>query len=193
MAFNNKEIEIQMRVENVSALMDFLQAKAEFKAEKKEVDEYYTPAHRDFLAIRPVKEWLRLRDRDGKFTINYKDWHYEANGQSNYCDEYETVVENIETMRSILAALNCKVIVRVEKVRKTWIYGDYEIDIDSVVGLGDFVEIEYAGTDFEVDPKAVTDQMVEFLRDRNCGKIERNYQGYPFLLLFPGEQKFTTE
>ncbi len=29
--------------------------------------------------------------------------------------------------------------------------------------------------------------MIEFLKSHNIGKIERNYLGYPFQLLFPDE------
>ncbi len=69
-------------------------------------------------------------------------------------------------------------------------YKDYEISIDSVKGLGDFVEIEYIGRDEKVDPKKVTEEMINFLKGLRCGKIIRNYVGYPFQLLFPEEVKF---
>jgi len=35
--------------------------------------------------------------------------------------------------------------------------------------------------------------MIKFLKDINVGKIQRNYQGYPFLLLFPEEAKYFQE
>ena len=54
----------------------------------------------------------------------------------------------------------------------------------------DFVEIEYIGKDEEVDPKKVTREMVDFLKNIGCGKIQINYVGYPFQLLFPEEVKF---
>jgi len=31
--------------------------------------------------------------------------------------------------------------------------------------------------------------MIEFLKKHNCGRIERNYVGYPFKLLFPSKVK----
>ncbi|MBI2013282.1 MAG: class IV adenylate cyclase [Candidatus Colwellbacteria bacterium] len=183
------EIEIQVRVENEKPLLDFLGGNAEFKGEKRQIDEYFTPAHRDFISVRPVKEWLRLRDGGGKCSINYKDWHYDESGKGTHCDEYETTIENIETAKKILKALNFKSLVVVDKIRKTWVYKDYEVAVDSVKNLGDFVEIEYIGKD-GADPKKVAEDMVNFLKQVGCGKIERNFVGYPFQLLFGDEVKF---
>jgi len=79
---------------------------------------------------------------------------------------------------------------RVDKLRKIWIYKDYEVAVDSVRGLGDFVEIEYKGENKNADPKKVTEEMIGFLKEVEVGKIMRNYVGYPFQLLFPKEVKY---
>lgn len=185
------EIEIQVKIEDSKKLLDFLEKSAKFQSEKRQVDEYLSPTHlhRDFISIRPVKEWLRLRDVNGKYSINYKNWHYDKDGKSHYCDEYETKIEDSVKMKKIFDALDFRPIVMVDKLRKTWTYKDYEIAIDLVKGLGDFVEIEYIGEDKNVEPKKITDKMIGFLKNLDCGKIEINYQGYPFLLLFPDEAR----
>jgi len=186
---DNVEIEITVQIENSKSLREFLENEAEFKKEKHQVDEYFSPSHRSFIKIRPIKEWLRLRDEDGKYSIGYKNWHYDKEGENScYCDEYETKVENLDKLKKILEVLGFKSLVIVDKIRKSWIYKDYEIDLDSVKGLGDFVEIEYIGKE-EIDPKKTTDEMVDFLKNLKCGKIERDYVGYPFRLLFPDEIK----
>ena len=189
MSNNNIEIEIQTQVERTGKLLEFLNKEGKFIKEARQIDEYYTPANRDFTAVRPVREWIRLRDSGGKCSINYKDWKYGDNGQSNHCDEYETPVEKIDQLKNIFSALNFKSLAVVDKLRKIWTYQDYEIALDAVKGLGDFVEIEYIGTDKNADPKKVTDGMVKFLKDLGCGQIRRNYVGYPFQLLFPSEIK----
>lgn len=186
---NNIEIEIQVNVENSKPLMEFLEKNAVFQKENHQIDDYFSPSHRDFIAIRPVGEWLRLRESGDKYSINYKNWHYDEEGKGHYCDEYETKIEDINQLRKILEVLDFKPLVRVDKIRKTWTYKDYEIAIDSVKELGDFVEIEYIGKDNQADPKKITDEMVEFLKTIDCGKIKRNYVGYPFQLLFPEEVK----
>ena len=112
MANKNIEIEIQVNVENVQPLIEFLKANGDFQAEKHQLDEYFSPAHRDFIAVRPVAEWLRLRDADGKYSINYKNWHFDESGKSHYCDEFETKIEDIDKIRNIFSVLNFKPLVR---------------------------------------------------------------------------------
>lgn len=193
MANKDIEIEIQVNVEHSKPLLEFLEKNGKFQSEKRQVDEYFSPAHKDFLAVRPVAEWLRLRDADGRCSINYKNWHFDKNGKSHYCDEFETKLESMEQAKKILSALNLKSVVAVDKLRKIWTYKDYEIAVDSIKILGDFVEIEYVGKDENVSPEKVTGEMVDFLKKVGCGKITRNYVGYPFLMLFPNEVKYEVQ
>lgn len=176
------EIEIKVKIENSAKLSELLEREGELKYTDKQVDEYYTPSHRDFVSIDPVSEWLRLRDSNGKFSINYKKWIYGPDGKSNHADEHETKIENIQAARNILKALDFKYLITVNKERSAWNYKDYEISFDKVEGLGDFVEIEYKGSS-DADPKQTTDEMMKFLQDLDCGKIERDFRGYPYLLL----------
>lgn len=185
------EIEIQVRIEDSSLLEKFLLEKAEYKGEKFQKDEYYSPAHRNFLDKKPIAEWLRLRESKTN-SLTYKNWHQDKDGKSHYCDEYESDIEDIEQFRKIFAVLDLKPIVIVEKTRKIWDYKDYEISIDSVTDLGDFVEIEYKGKDKSADPSKITGEMIAFLKEIGCKKIERNFGGYPFLLLFPEDAVYET-
>jgi len=183
------EIEIQVNIENSKPLLAFLEKNAVFQKENHQIDEYFSPVHRNFIEVRPIKEWLRLRDSDGKYSITYKNWYFDENNKGSHCDEYETVIGDLNQLKKIFDVLDFKSVVTVDKLRKTWTYKDYEIDIDSVKGLGDFVEIEYIG-EGDVDPKKTTEEMVNFLKEVGCGKIQRNYVGYPFQLLFPEETKY---
>lgn len=181
------EIEIQVQVDNVVPLRELLEQQGTFVGEARQLDEYYSPPDRDFLATRPVSEWLRLRDADGKISMNYKHFYYGADGKSTHCDEYETVIGSIDQARKILAGLNHRLLTRVDKQRASWNYQDYEVSLDHVEGLGDFVEVEYKGDTSGVDPAQVTNQMVAWLKSLAVGTIRRNYVGYPFALLFPDQ------
>lgn len=183
-----KEFEIQVKIEKLQPLVELLQQEGEFKGEKHQVDEYFSPPHRDFTAVRPVAEWLRLRESSGKATINYKFWNRDGQGRSTYADEYETEVKDIAVLRKIFEILNFRKICVVDKVRKSWKHKQYEIAIDSVKDLGDFVEVEQL-TDDDLSPDEVNAGMIKFLKDIGCGKLERNQLGYPFMLLFKDEIK----
>ncbi|MDB5260242.1 MAG: hypothetical protein JWN37_473 [Candidatus Nomurabacteria bacterium] len=182
------EIEIQARIQKSETLKIFLDNNAKFISENKQVDQYFTPAHENFVSVKPIEEWFRIREENGAFTINYKKWHYE-NGIGQYADEYETEVKDKEAMLKIIQALDMKPLITVDKTRKKWIYKDFEIAFDTVVGLGSFVEIEYKG-EGPVDPKEKTKEMVDFLKEHDCGTIELNNGGYPMLLLFPEDAHY---
>lgn len=177
------EIEIKVKVEKTENLKSFLEKEAKKEYVDQQVDEYYTPAHRNFTVADPIVEWLRLRDSKGKFSINYKHWKHEEDGRSHYCDEYESKIENIENLRKILLATDFKHLVTVNKLRSVWTYKDYEISMDTVEDLGDFIEIEYKGNTENVVPAEITAQMETFLNDIGCGNLERDFKGYPYLLL----------
>ena len=183
------EIEIQVQVDSIEPLLDFLKANAKFQEKRFQIDEYFTPVHRNFLGVRPAVEWLRLRDSNGVFSTTYKNWHVDEEGKTQYADEYETKVDNLGQLRKIFTVINIKPLITVNKERDIWIYKDYEVAIDKIKDLGDFVEIEYNGNNHELTPKEVTTEMVKFLKDVGCGTIKRNYVGYPFMLLYPGEIK----
>lgn len=189
----DKEVEIQVKIGDVEPLLKFLEENAEFKGEKLQIDEYFSPPHRDFTVVRPVKEWLRLRNASGVCSINYKNWHFDGEGKSHYCDEYESEIGGLDKVKKILAVLNFKSLVVVDKVRRIWIYDDFEISVDSVKGLGDFVEIEYKGNEEIFDPKKITESMIEFLKNVGCNGIKRNFVGYPFLLLFSEEAEWESQ
>ena len=52
---------------------------------------------------------------------------------------------------------------------------------------GDFVEIEYKGPDRGLSPDSIIKSMTQFLKDLNCGKLERNFRGYAYTALYPDE------
>jgi adenylate cyclase class 2 len=181
------EIEIKVRIGKGNNLKEFLEKEGKKDYSSRQKDEYYTPAHENFTSVEPVAEWLRLRDSEGKFSINYKKWHYDTDGKSHHCDEYETKVVDIDALRNIFLALDFKHLVTVDKLRSVWSYQDYEISLDTVEGLGDFVEIEYKGNTENVVPSNITEEMITFLNKIDCGELQRDFRGYPYLLLEQGK------
>ncbi len=177
------EIELQAQVENTAPLLALLEKEGKFMYANNQRDQYFTPAHRDFLEADPIEEWLRLRDADGAYTLNYKKWHFDDQKKGLYADEYETKIESIEIGEKILEALDTKPIIVVEKKRKAWKHKDYEVCLDSVKGLGEFVELEYIGAQGATDHKEIIDGMIKFLKDLGCGTLTLNHSGYPALLL----------
>lgn len=182
-----REIEIKVSVERVQPLLELLEREGTAHGEQHQVDTYYTPAHRDYLAVRPVAEWLRLRREGERASLNHKRWIYGPDGTSHHCEETETPVGDAAAAAQLLAALDARELVTVDKLRRSWTWGDYEVAIDRVAGLGDFVELEWKGADRPGDEAEITAGMEAWLRGLGCGTLTRGFRGYPYALMFPGE------
>ncbi len=180
---NNIEIEIKVRVQDNMPLLNFLKQHGKFQFEKHQRDEYFTPHHRNFLKVKPVSEWLRLREEEGSYSLNYKNWHNSEDNKAYHCDEYEVGLDNLEKMRSILKVLDFESLIIVDKKRQTFIYKNYEIALDSVEELGNYVEVEYRGSEDVSDTKKIADEMKDFIETTGCQILEQDFVGYPFLLL----------
>jgi predicted adenylyl cyclase CyaB len=188
----NVEVEIQVEIENVKPLVDLMENKAKFLYEDHQIDQYYMPAHRDFTKLDPMNEWLRLRDSNGKYSITYKNWQRNKDKKSHHCDEYETTIGDIDQLKKILEVLNFSTVVIVDKQRKAYLYKDWEIALDKVKDLGDFIEIEYKGKKIRSSEEIVA-EMKDFLKALGLGKIKINSVGYAFKLLKPNSDHLEEE
>lgn len=182
MAHNDIEIEVKFPLKNTPRVRAFLEQKAEgLKADVVQKDTYYIPAHRDFLAPEYPFEWPRLRETSRGASMNYKHFHPENTKVTEYCDEFETALENPASAAKIFAALDMKPAIVVNKSRSTWLYMDVEIAIDDVDELGSFIELE-ATTPFAT-PEEGTKYLHSVLEELGAELGAQDFRGYPYLLL----------
>ena len=174
-----KEIELKFPLHDAEELLARLSSFGEC-SEKVQKDTYYVPAHRNFVKQDPIKEWLRIRETKDGVRLNYKHWH-DLFTETVHCDESETDVEDVEALREIFSKLDFEEIIVVEKVRKSWLKDDVEISVDSVTGLGDFIELE-CKKEFDSVEEA-KDHLYSVLKEIKAEVGERDFKGYPHLLL----------
>jgi len=183
MAKPYREVEIKYPIQNpeeIKARLAELGAKSLSTNELQE-DTYYVPAHRDFLEPRIVSEWLRIRRTGTKCSINYKLWLPVGAEIATHCDEYESQVNDPEAVEKIFAALDMREIARVHKVRSTWQIDDIEIALDTVKGLGTFIELE-AKSDSE-DIEKIHTHLQDALQKLAAKTLPQDHRGYPYQLL----------
>ena len=73
----NIEVELKFLLNNGDSLKEKLNTIATpGKIDEYQKDVYFVPAHRDFLAVKPIAEWIRLRQSSKGASINYKNWLY---------------------------------------------------------------------------------------------------------------------
>ena len=141
-----KEIEIRYKLNNKYDLEKWLNKNAKFICTSHQIDTYYDNKMNSFIKDpEHIYDWLRIRKSNDKITFNYKHWLPEGEIIRTYCEENELIISSAEEMQKILFNLGFEVFIVVDKLRNTWIYGEYEISIDTVKELGDYIEIEYKG------------------------------------------------
>ncbi len=177
------EVEQKFQVDDLEVLEDCLaDLGAKAGPSTRQIDTYYNPPHRDFLAADVISEWLRIREENGGSSINYKRWLPLEAKIKTHCDEYETAVVDSEAIRRLLHALDFREIVTVDKTRQEWTVGsEIVVAFDTVVGAGRFVEFEFKGE--ATDVQETITRLEQFVRDLAVPLGNRINRGYPHMLL----------
>jgi len=143
----NVEVEIKIKIKSFGKIRNELQKYGKLAKSIKQVDEYYTPRHRDFFARKPFPvEWLRIRTNPDETIFEYDKSIYKKGRKDMECaHEYETEISRPEELKKILNFLDFRKAVTVEKEREIWDCGDFEVSLDKVKKLGYFIEVEAKG------------------------------------------------
>lgn len=182
----NKEFEIKLRVTNAEILLNWLRTHASFLQTSQQTDIYYNPPHKNFVYLKNGKriasEYIRVRiDKNGSsLCYKYIDKELEQSGPVSI-DEIETKVENPQKVITILEKAGFKAILSIKKNRASYIYQDFQIDYDQVDDLGEFVEIEYHGS--ESDTKEIFSKINRLVAIMNLNKSPHAKGGYVELML----------
>lgn len=176
------EVEQKFRLKNHAELRAQLkELDAKRLRTEHQIDTYYNAPHRDFLAKPIVNEWLRLREEDGQAYITYKCWLPLEAKVKTHCDEFESELGDAEAARKLLEALNFTELIVVDKQREEWRFDDLIVALDTVKGMGDFVEFEYNGNaDSVVEAQKCIEQGITAL---GVELGERSFVGYPKMML----------
>ncbi|SEO86891.1 adenylate cyclase, class 2 [Halogranum amylolyticum] len=147
-----------------------------------QVDTYYDAPHRDFAE---TDEALRLRretDREtGETTtkVTYKGPLVESASKTR--EEFETAVDDDESMAGVLDGLGFDPAAVVEKDREFYAVDGYTVTLDAVADLGEFVEVERETEKSEIED--VREGAVTLLRELGLDPDEQIRTSYLGLLL----------
>ena len=130
-----------------------------------------------FTKHHPGENILRIRKADGKILFTVKQ------SQKNELDaiEHEIEVEDAKELRSIIEMLGYKEEVRVNKTRIKTNYSGWEICVDDVKGLGNFMEVEEL-TDEKANGEEVQEKLFVFLETLGIKRKDRVMNGYDTLM-----------
>lgn len=171
-----------MKEEKFSKIKEKLNEIAKFEGEVNHVDKYYTPKHRNFVEPEHPFEWLSIRDRGQKTILNYKHYYPENSAETTHCDEYDIKLENGGKIEKVFSALDLRKLVTVRKKRSIYTFQNkFEIAMDEVEGLGNFIEVE-AIKDFGSVEKT-REKLHSFAERLGVDISNEDHKGYPRMLM----------
>ncbi len=172
-----REIEIKVRVKNLKVLEQKLQEKGcVLSAPITQHDTIYSLKENNNDFWEQTKEGdiiLRIRRLTDTTEFNLKQQR--SNEMDNI--EYETEVKDAEIMHQMLGVLGWIPSVEVKKLRQKGKIGDYEICLDKVEELGDFVELEKM-TSEDADPNKVREELFQVLESFGLSRKDEEIRGY---------------
>jgi adenylate cyclase class 2 len=149
------EIEVKAPAPDLAAVEARLLAMhADGPHEETQVDTYFAHPARDFGV---TDEALRLRRQKGRAILTYKGPKLDRMTKTR--EEIEVDVPDADAMAIILQRVGFGIALEVRKVRREYLLPDAVVCLDRVVGLGDYVEVEYRSQDLEKGRERVAEIM----------------------------------
>jgi adenylate cyclase class 2 len=146
------EVEVKVRADHGRVRGALEDTDATFVERVVQEDTYFGAPDRSFSE---TDEALRIRreltDGDETARLTYKGPLVDSESKTR--EEFETGVADGETMGHVLERLGYYPVATVRKERDRYAFGEYEVVLDAVDGLGEFVEVETEATDssYEAD------------------------------------------
>lgn len=178
-----REIEIKARVDSLSAVIDAL--KADGLTVTKPVthhDVVYGPKGVDGADPDNDAPWLRIRGetKDGKTTHCFTLKKSVTNQLDSI--EHETIIDDPSELAAIISHLGFTLYSDLTKTRQKVHMGDTELCLDTLDGLGSFVEAERMVGDDDVDYEAVVAELWALLGNYGVSSASEVTEGYDVLM-----------
>jgi adenylate cyclase class 2 len=172
-----REIEIKAKLKDINSLRTLLQSKGcTLSPSVTQIDRIYLPKGFTFATKKLTDPVLRIRTEGEKSILTFK------RSQSQDLDkiEIETEIEDPNSTHEMILQLDFELTIEVQKTRQMTKYGDFTVCIDSVIGLGDFIELERIADENAVD---VQTEMKKVLRELGIKESDFVLQSYDIMLM----------
>lgn len=180
-----REIEILAPLQTDLQAAEKILSRFEYKGNRRTKDTYFYDPVRPNLkqnANGKLMECCRLREKDAHFYATYKVDHYRQDVWV-YSDEYETEIKDITAMENIFRCLGLEKLVVVNNVKHTYETPEYEIVVEEVENLGNFIEVEAKNDDETIPADTIKNRIFEFLQNLGLKIGAESNAGKPEMLL----------
>lgn len=175
-----REIEVKARVGNLDQLIQRLQDRGCVLGEPKIQDDTIYTQYDVFVEQRDTPpNVLRIR-RQTRGDATKSIFTFKRNQANELdCIERETEITDPTALHDILNFLGYQSVVQVRKSRRSGQLGEYEVCVDQVDDLGDFIELEMIS---DADGEQAQSQLWRVLEELGVSPDDRVTQGYDTLL-----------
>lgn len=179
-----KEIEVLWRLKTPLRKALAALARCEAAGVKRTTDDYYFDPKRPELKPSGgrLTACFRLRRQDGRAALTYKRDHF-RNGVWSHSDEAETGVASAGAAAQIIRLLGLRPLVRATMVKHCFRTPRYDIFLESVRGLGSFLEVESRRPPSSGGVAAEKARIRDFVRSLGLAVGEEVNAGKPELLI----------
>lgn len=167
------EIELRAKIDNSRTLRDTLDTQAKFVRESRE-DDLYLKHEKDLERVLILR--IRRSDKGSQLTFKSK-----ARGHDTAWPDVDINLENPDDLEKILLSSGYVEVVRIIKSRATYLWEDFEINIDEIQNLGSFVEIEGRGN--EEERTNIEKSLLEIFEKLSVSSSQIVHKGYVPLML----------
>jgi predicted adenylyl cyclase CyaB len=169
-------VEIKARCPDPAAVRKALtQRQADFRGVDHQIDTY----------LRCPNGRLKLREGDIETALIHYQRPNESGPKDSIVTMHRTTAETARSLKGVLATA-LDVLVVVDKTREIYFVGNVKVHIDTVPGLGDFVEIEAIDEDGSLGRASLLAQCTEYLKLFGVEEHDLVSESYSDLLLRRG-------
>ena len=190
----NEEIEVKIRVvDSISEkITAWMKKNAEFKYRITQEEYYLNNPNSSWFrthqsGYRYALQYLRVRFTKNGDSVCFKNWETsDKQGEAGlFCKDIEYKVNCGKQALALFKSLGFTDTTKFYKLRETYVYQDIEISIDTVEGLGCFIEFEIKVRQHE-DQKYEYNRLISFIEnDLAISDYKIQKQGFIILLWNP--------
>ncbi len=181
-----REIEILYGLkDNVDCALKKLRHCKPVYIKRRIIDTYYYDPLRDTLKpsnTGRLSSCFRVREKGHQTLMTYKVDHFDDDLWL-YSDEYETGVKSLAAAKHIFAQLGLEELVVVDSVKSVFSSDKFDVVIETIDGLGSFIEVEYRYSNDIKDVSVAKEHIREWLDEVGVEVGEEMNSGKPELLL----------
>jgi adenylate cyclase, class 2 len=170
------EIEVKVRADHSKACSILKKMGAVKLGVENQSDVYFAAPYRDFAK---TDEAFRIRSLDGKAVLTYKGPKLDAISKTR--KEFETPVDEAATIE-ILHSLGFSEAGVVRKKREVFSAGEITVCLDTVKGLGEFLEVEIVAEN-ENELETSRAKLFELLKQFGAGEKDSIRTSYLEMVL----------